>query len=114
MLAARPDRTRILSSELRNGCKRTPMQSNGVPSSIQEYKKWLVRNFGYREPDQKRDYGTIAALLYREFVSSTVWEASCSSLRAAHDKYKIRTGVDLFVPLEERPQVVEKPFDSFI
>jgi hypothetical protein len=88
--------------------------ANDRPSEIAEYKTWLKEQHGVAVDRRViTRFESVASTLQRGFESCTFWVELVDSLKDYHEEYLLKTGYHLFTSLQ-RPEIVTKPFESFL
>jgi ppGpp synthetase/RelA/SpoT-type nucleotidyltranferase len=84
-----------------------------IPKSIRQYPTWLGKTFGYQIREGRAEYEALASKLYTTFAESPLWSDLSKSLQETHDRYRIKTGYDLFYSIDV-PEIKRKPWESFL
>lgn len=88
--------------------------SDNKPKYPKEYKEWLRSEHKIEIDGRTRThYESVTRKIKQDFESSDFWKVLKNDLREYNDKYHIDTGYDLFEKFD-RPELLIKPFDSFL
>lgn len=89
--------------------------SSDKPKNMKEYKRWLSEKFKAQIDDPTRNhYESIALRVKETFAASSLWQLILSELPNLGEEYYLATHYQLLAAPSEKPQLLIKPFDSFL
>lgn len=88
---------------------------NGKPESMQEYRKWLRENQQVSiDTRTENHYNFVANKIRQDFRTSEIWQKLVAQLQELNQIYANDTGYNLLMAPEEEPELLVKPFQSFL
>ncbi len=88
---------------------------NGKPESMQEYRKWLRENQQVSiDTRTENHYNFVANKIRQDFQTSEIWQKFTAQLQDLNQIYVNETGYNLLMAPEEEPELLTKPFQSFL
>ena len=84
------------------------------PKDLKQYRKWVHKNHKITISTAiENHYDTVANKIMRDFEKHVFWTKLMSQLQELNGEYLVETGYPLLVEVI-RPDLVIKPFDSFL
>lgn len=88
---------------------------NGKPESMQEYRRWLRENQQVSiDTRTENHYNFVANKIRQDFQTSEIWQKFVAQLQELNQIYANNTGYNLLMAPEEEPELLIKPFHSFL
>lgn len=85
------------------------------PRSVKDYRRWLDENHGVSiDQTDQTYYESVVRKLRSDFASSEFWGSLSESLRRWDAEFRIRTGYKLVPDRDAVPELLEKPWESFL
>lgn len=85
------------------------------PKDIHEYKMWLQKEHHAEISDREESYyNTVTTRIKTDLQESDFWRQLIKSLPEYHDMYQFKTRYSLLISKESLPEIVTKPFNSFL
>lgn len=85
------------------------------PNDIREYSAWLQERHNVSIDRRTRThYESVAAKLSTSFEGSRYWSRLHSNLRDYDEEYLTQKGYRLWMEPDRKPEIIMKPFDSFL
>lgn len=85
------------------------------PTSLNQYKKWLYENHKIRISNATENhYDAVANKIRRDFQKHPFWTNLILALSEIDDEYLVETGYPLLIVGQLKPELLVKPFDSFL
>lgn len=76
---------------------------------------WLKENHQFKNPQKYQiHYKYVSSLIKEEFEESILWKNLCTQLNEYNDEYRSLNGYHLLLNQNQRPEIVLKPYDSFV
>jgi hypothetical protein len=84
------------------------------PKDINEYYKWLKGKKRDITERVKTYYDSITVKMKNDFSKSDLWQNILNNMKEDDGRYEIETGYKLFFQQEQEPEILVKPFDSYV
>lgn len=90
-------------------------QSGDRPTTISEYKEWLIREKKFDLSYSEKEYEYVQAAFEMAVVNSDIWKMLNRNLGDFGQVYYVKTSLELFHhPDQMQPQILRKPYGSFL
>lgn len=90
-----------------------PEKPPGAPQDPKQYPGWLKDKFDYDVSAGEVEFAAVASRVLTSFTNSPFWKDLGAEIPSIHERFKLRTGYDLFYR-PEMPTLVQKTFASFL
>lgn len=84
------------------------------PTTVEQYKLWLHDQHNVDFQRTATHYDSVTRKIFADVEASPCWQALLDDLNRMDQEYLVKTAYNLFVEGSLVPQLLTKPFDSFI
>ena len=84
------------------------------PTTVEQYKLWLRDQHSVDVRRTETHYGVVTRKICEDVDASPCWQALIGDLTRMDQAYLVKTNYNLFVEGSPPPQLLKKPYESFI
>ena len=84
------------------------------PTTVEQYKLWLREHHNVDVRRTETHYDSVTSKICKDVAASPCWQALITNLAGMDQAYLVETTYKLFVEGSLTPQLLTKPFESFI